>query len=775
MITDEDREILGAQPLTAWDRVKMIGIVALLPIAFIYQLVRFFLPSHPQRSLHWRQKAMLASIHAANVFQSQKRISYAGSHVKTTDELLRAFVRKRRDRIQHREVAVPISAAAATNPATGRAVPSPTLHFLSGPWLGSGDGPVLFYAHGGGYLEPVVPGAHIPLARSMAQACGARAIVFIAYALCPEAQYPAHLVQVVEAMRFLLEREAIPPGELVLAGDSAGAHMMASLLAHMAAPAPHPRRADVRLPRRAAHGAAGAGAAAAAGRGVVRDCGGAGGARGVGARVWRRAAARPAAAGDGRRGGNHAARCEGLGGRVRRRGERGGGTGRDGRRAGCGAEGPAGAGRRRRGDACAARPGRGRRVSWGRDVAGVAGVYVVSTGLSMLNTYLRALLYSSTTPPIVSTNSWLGGSGGKCERRRREYYTKNTSSNATRSLALATAVPQKLRKIKDEAKISVNSILKAKSLGPAGDLDQRDGCPLQSSNGEMASEAGACSVGTRFAASSSRLSSVRFVSTKSGPSRLGTLVIPRECCCLRRRALRTGQRTRYAETALTATPARSMAPERVGRPVLIYSGAVPWDRYIYRKCRGFDPPAHGLPTCRHVGRDRQGFPELDESLHSSIQCHDARMKHSARTPLEPTCIMRSEWAEVGLHMTERVWRPTGLTKHLKAGWADSPFKPLVPDWLVTGSRPSSPPEYVRGDQARLLSGDRYPNTNIERRQGCQPSDSREKSGVPKGQTRTLPPVVSSPSLFHKSLWKDGTRKLYKIRESQLGNTCLLGG
>lgn len=239
MITDEDREILGAQPLTAWDRVKMIGIVALLPIAFIYQLVRFFLPSHPQRSLHWRQKAMLASIHAANVFQSQKRISYAGSHVKTTDELLRAFVRKRRDRIQHREVAVPISAAAATNPATGRAVPSPTLHFLSGPWLGSGDGPVLFYAHGGGYLEPVVPGAHIPLARSMAQACGARAIVFIAYALCPEAQYPAHLVQVVEAMRFLLEREAIPPGELVLAGDSAGAHMMASLLAHMAAPAPH--------------------------------------------------------------------------------------------------------------------------------------------------------------------------------------------------------------------------------------------------------------------------------------------------------------------------------------------------------------------------------------------------------------------------------------------------------------------------------------------------------------------------------------------------------
>ncbi|ATY61487.1 hypothetical protein A9K55_008148 [Cordyceps militaris] len=46
-------------------------------------------------------------------------------------------------------------------------------------------------------------------------------------------------------------------------------------------------------------------------------------------------------------------------------------------------------------------------------------------------------------------------------------------------------------------------------------------------------------------------------------------------------------------------------------------------------------------------------PNMPPPLHSSIQCHDARMKHSARTPLEPTCIMRSEWAEVGLHNDDK--------------------------------------------------------------------------------------------------------------------------
>ncbi|KAM3443324.1 hypothetical protein MY4824_000627 [Beauveria thailandica] len=258
MITDQDIDQIGARPLTAGDWFKVVGIMAIYPIIFLYQLAKFFLPCHPQHDFHWRQRAILAAIRTSNVFQSQKRIVYAAGHTKTTSERVRGYATKR-DGIKHREVLVPINAAAtAPNPVTGRAVSSPTLHFFSGPWLagepgndddddddkdghgrGRRGGPVIVYAHGGGYVEPIAPSAHVALARSMAKACGARQVVFIAYALCPEAQYPTQLVQVVESLRFLLEHEDVPPTDLVLAGDSAGAHMMASLLAHIAAPAPY--------------------------------------------------------------------------------------------------------------------------------------------------------------------------------------------------------------------------------------------------------------------------------------------------------------------------------------------------------------------------------------------------------------------------------------------------------------------------------------------------------------------------------------------------------
>ncbi|OAA79788.1 Alpha/beta hydrolase fold-3 [Akanthomyces lecanii RCEF 1005] len=246
MITDEDLDKLGARPLTAWDRVKAVGIAAAYPLIFLFQLAKYFVPSHPQYDFHWRQKAMLASIRSAITFQGEKRIGWAAGHATSTNDRVRDFATKHKD-IKHREVSVSINpAVAADNPATGSAMPQPTLHFLSGPWItGEADsdrgntGPVIFYSHGGGYLDPIIPGAHIPLAQSMAKACGAREVVFISYALCPDVQYPAQLVQIVESMRFLLEKEAIPPEDLILAGDSAGAHMMASLMAHMVEPAPY--------------------------------------------------------------------------------------------------------------------------------------------------------------------------------------------------------------------------------------------------------------------------------------------------------------------------------------------------------------------------------------------------------------------------------------------------------------------------------------------------------------------------------------------------------
>ncbi|OAA63904.1 Alpha/beta hydrolase fold-3 [Cordyceps fumosorosea ARSEF 2679] len=241
MITEEDLEIIGAQPLTAWDKVKIVGIVFLYPIVFAYQLARFLLPHHPQRALHWRQKALLAGIHAANAFRSQKRITYAAGHARTTNASLRAYAAKHRAHgLEHREVLAPVDPASSSNPATGQPVPPPTLHFFSGPWLADtpGAGPVVLYAHGGGYLEPLVPSAHVPLARGVARGCAARSLVFLTYALCPAAQYPAQLVQGVAALRHLLDVERVRPGDLVLAGDSAGAHLMASLLAHAIEPSP---------------------------------------------------------------------------------------------------------------------------------------------------------------------------------------------------------------------------------------------------------------------------------------------------------------------------------------------------------------------------------------------------------------------------------------------------------------------------------------------------------------------------------------------------------
>ena len=101
-----------------------------------------------------------------------------------------------------------------------------------GEWLtpteleGEG-GPVILYLHGGGYVF-CSPATHRLLMTRVARAAGAR-VLGLRYRLAPEHPFPGALDDAVACYRWLLERGAAP-GEIVLAGDSAGGGLALALL-----------------------------------------------------------------------------------------------------------------------------------------------------------------------------------------------------------------------------------------------------------------------------------------------------------------------------------------------------------------------------------------------------------------------------------------------------------------------------------------------------------------------------------------------------------------
>ncbi|EDN09989.1 lipase/thioesterase [Histoplasma capsulatum] len=113
--------------------------------------------------------------------------------------------------------------------------PPPTLHFATPP-SATADGPVLLYFHGGGYVNPLRAIAHIPFVLRC---------VFLEYALAPEHRYPVQLVQAVSALRYLLMDLPLRAEDIILAGDSAGGHLVGSLLAHMAKTSPYAAPLDI--------------------------------------------------------------------------------------------------------------------------------------------------------------------------------------------------------------------------------------------------------------------------------------------------------------------------------------------------------------------------------------------------------------------------------------------------------------------------------------------------------------------------------------------------
>lgn len=96
-------------------------------------------------------------------------------------------------------------------------------------WIGTGDGPVVVYVHGGGYCIGSL-GSHRPMLTHLAAATGGR-VLAVDYRLAPEHPHPAALDDACTAYRWALD-QGVDPGRTVIAGDSAGGGLtLATLVA----------------------------------------------------------------------------------------------------------------------------------------------------------------------------------------------------------------------------------------------------------------------------------------------------------------------------------------------------------------------------------------------------------------------------------------------------------------------------------------------------------------------------------------------------------------
>lgn len=84
----------------------------------------------------------------------------------------------------------------------------------------------IVFLHGGGWVVGTLD-TYDTLCRLLAQACDAQ-VFSVDYRLAPECRFPGQIVDSVRALRFVRERAAefgVDPARMVVAGDSAGAHL----------------------------------------------------------------------------------------------------------------------------------------------------------------------------------------------------------------------------------------------------------------------------------------------------------------------------------------------------------------------------------------------------------------------------------------------------------------------------------------------------------------------------------------------------------------------
>ncbi len=111
---------------------------------------------------------------------------------------------------------------------TRQTVTTPTFH---GEWIthsAAGDGRVLLYLHGGGYVSGS-PATHRTITARLAQEAEAR-VFALDYRLAPEHPFPAALEDAWAAYWWLITEQQVEPAQIVVAGDSAGGGLTLALL-----------------------------------------------------------------------------------------------------------------------------------------------------------------------------------------------------------------------------------------------------------------------------------------------------------------------------------------------------------------------------------------------------------------------------------------------------------------------------------------------------------------------------------------------------------------
>lgn len=153
---------------------------------------------------------------------------------------LRTAIRPALDTVRRSDLAVravrPVidRLAAFQSTASGITVSRLRGNGIKGLWLENPEaedgGRVILYLHGGGFVV-CSPDTHKGMVSALARAAGASALL-IDYRLAPEHPFPAAADDALTAYQLLLSR-GYPAGNITLAGDSVGGHLVTRLLADL--------------------------------------------------------------------------------------------------------------------------------------------------------------------------------------------------------------------------------------------------------------------------------------------------------------------------------------------------------------------------------------------------------------------------------------------------------------------------------------------------------------------------------------------------------------
>ncbi|KAK1145626.1 hypothetical protein N8T08_004185 [Aspergillus melleus] len=119
-----------------------------------------------------------------------------------------------------------------------------------GHWVGDSSAEhVLFHCHGGGYAIYATT-AHFEglwnIVQELRRTGKSLAVLLLSYDVSSTAHYPRQLQQASSLLSYLIQSKGITSSKVMLSGDSAGGHLLLSLLSHIIHP--HPDVSPMLLP-----------------------------------------------------------------------------------------------------------------------------------------------------------------------------------------------------------------------------------------------------------------------------------------------------------------------------------------------------------------------------------------------------------------------------------------------------------------------------------------------------------------------------------------------